>query len=268
MKYGVKRDKLTIYMTEVQIDNRFVDKDTGYEEVYYLFSDALKSFISKADEFGCLFFFVSNAQQDAITIMATPDRLSFSDNKDIDGPYNDPLIAYGVGRSYRFDTDDYISQSKTQFNPWAHVVYDGYYDCEDHQYCKIDLPNKLSINVTPLNTVDGIKTGEHIVLRLLGYTDDICVFDTQEALIKEMHMPSKIIIPIGTYDSVEWDQDSSVVITGFVQNAYLVSSNDKLRYSVTVKTNMVEISLDVLTNYEIKKGDFIYAIINNLSAYF
>ena len=169
MKYRVDQKELTVYMTEVKIEDCFFEEGSEYDEVYYLFSDALNAFVSRANRFGSTFYFVTKARENAITIMASPDRSSYAGDNEIDGPYKDPLVAYGVGWLRRFDNEDYINQSKTQFSPGAHVIFDCYFDCGGHQYCKVNLPNNLTINVTPLNlnTVSGIKTGEHVVLRLL-----------------------------------------------------------------------------------------------------
>lgn len=268
MTYGVKWNDLTVYMTEVLIDNDCLDEDSGYEEKYYLFSDALSSFLSKADQLGCKFFFVSTAQEGAITILATPDSLSFGDDKDVNGPYNDPLVAYGIGRLSRSSNRDYIVKSAAQFSSGTCVVFDCIYDCGEYRFCKVHSPGDLCFNVTPLNGVNGVKSGEQFVLRLLAYTDDVCVFRTPKELTDTMHFPPKAFVPIGTYCSDVSKQDSSAIITGVVQNIGLVSQGNKLKYALTVKTDEGEVFLNVNTHYEIKDGDFIYAVLNDVSALF
>ena len=266
MKYGIGVDNLTVFMTEVDITS-FFEENSGYDEIYYTFSDAMDSFKAKSDQFGCWFYFVSRTQSSAITIIASPDRGSFADNDDIEGPYRDPLVAYGIGRLERMNNKDYILDSGAQFNVAAHVIFDCYLDCDERRICKVHLPNDQCINVTPLTPVT-VKPGQTVMLRLLGSTEDIYVFGTPDALRAELHMPPKAVIPIGTYSSHVCDQDSSVVITGYVQNVALLSRKDKLQYSLIVKTNKMDVELNVITHYEIKDGDFICAEIYDLSAVF
>ena len=245
MKYLIGIDIITLYMTEMDIMDCCVDEISTYDEVYYTFSDALNSFMSKANRYGCCYFFVSRRKANEITILASPDRSSFAGDDEIDGPYNDPLVAYGIGRLSRSGDRDYIVKSAAQFSSGTCVVFDCFYDCGEYEFCKVHSPDGLCFNVTPLNDVNEVKSGEQCVLRLLARTDEVCVFERAKELMDEMHLPPKAYIPIGTYCSDTSRQDSSAVITGIVQNIGLISQGDRLQYALTVKTDAVEVFLNI-----------------------
>ena len=213
--------------------------------------------------------FFSSGTDDRIVVAAVR-KGCFSEVQGFDGPYECPLLAYGVqhvARIVRMQTPKPHTMAE-QASPGAKLYYEYTVYVDNYEYSRLKTErHRIPLNICPLSNPEDLKAGEPVFLRVLGETEDICVFNTPEELTDYSHLLPMTIIPIGTYQSDIPDQDSSVVLTGRVSRMLLLSDQAPYRYGLTVQTMDMEVELDVSTNYEIKTDDFVLAKAR-LSAFF
>lgn len=210
-------------------------------------------------------YYYSSRTNDLITIEATPEN-DLDLCQGMTGPYDDMYIAYGV---QCIEKNKKHSETDDQFSMGARVVFNCHIDCDGHDYCIMRTTGSVEaiINVSPINKFAEIETGTQMMLRICGRSDDICVYNTPEELQNDIHLPPKILIPIGTYHDYPEERDTSAVITGCVKRVTLISQQGYLRYLLTVQTLAMEVDIEVKTYYEIHIGNFVY-VRTNLSARF
>lgn len=265
MQYAINDEKDMLKLTE-QIYNERLLSPPKTTKVFYTFSDAMEYFISKSLKMDNVVYF-SKRTFTTVEIIAIPKEHDAP--KECDGPYNDVYVAYGIQNILKIVNIYYGGDIAQQFTDGAKLIYDYYVDCGNRDFCKMHTtgPIDIGLNVIPLNSVAEYKTGQMAILRLLGKTDEIAVFDSPEELLAGLHLPTPILIPIGSYSSRLEEQDSTVVITGVVTRLTLISESNMRRYQLTVSTLNLEIDIDVLTHYEIRIGNIIYTK-TSLSALF
>lgn len=263
MKYQIISTQRAVFFTECPIDNPSISQNAGYR-IYYTFSEAFDTYKKTVQRYNRVYYY-SSLIDDILTIEATPEN-DLDVCQGMTGPYDDPLIAYGIQHVKKW-----IKHSGTdgQFGIGARVVFDCHIKCDDRDYCIIrtTVPVEMVLNVSPTNNFSGIESGTQLLLRILGRSDEMSVYDSPDQLQNDVHLPPKILIPIGTYHNDPQSRDSSVVFTGCVTCATLLSQQGRLRYQLTVQTLAMNIDVDVLTNSEIHTGDFVY-IKTQLSAMF
>lgn len=260
MKYVFFETQRAIFMTECAIGELM---DSEYT-VFYSFSKAVDHFLRRAKRFSHVYYYASCIDK-KIAIEATPEN-DIDLCLGLDGPYDDFYVAYGVEYIKKHVKD---SNADDQFGLGAHVTFDCYIDCGDHDYCIVRTMGQLEtvINVSALNNVQGIETGRQLTLRLMGKSDEIYAFSSPEELSKTLHLPPKTIIPIGTYRTDPAERDTSIILTGCVAQISCVPTQGKYRYQMVINSMSMDISIDALTDYEISVGDFVY-VKTRLSAMF
>ena len=263
-QYEVERDEQAVFLTEHQYKDDYAAGHATHAS-YYTLSKAVEAFEDclTGDE---LFFSVSDGDR---IVVAAVNKDHFSEVQGFEGPYDSTLMAYGaqdVTRIIRAQVQPHTMAERV--SPGAKLLYDYTIYADNFEYSRLrtELHN-IPINIYPLSSTEDLKAGEPVFLRVLGETEDICVFDSPEELIDYSHLLPMMIIPIGTYQSEIPDQDSSVVLTGRVSRMLLLSDQAPYRYMLTVETMDMEVELDVSTNYEIKMDDFVLAK-SRLSAFF
>lgn len=264
-QYEVEKNEHSVMLTEHQYKDNCATMHTAHT-TYYTLSKAVEAFedFLTGDE---LFFSVSDGDR---IVVAAVNKDHFSEVQGFEGPYDSTLMAYGaqdVTRIIRAQVPQPHTMAE-RVSPGAKLLYDYTIYADNFEYSRLrtELHN-IPINIYPLSSPEDLKAGEPVFLRVLGETEDICVFDSPEELIDYSHLLPMMIIPIGTYQSEIPDQDSSVVLTGRVSRMLLLSDQVPYRYMLTVETMDMEVELDVSTNYEIKTDDFVLAKCR-LSAFF
>lgn len=262
MKYQIINTQRAVFFTECPIDNPNISQNSGYR-IYYTFSEAFDAYKKTVQRYNRVYYYSSLRDDDILTIEATPEN-DLDVCQGMTGPYDDALIAYGVQHVKKK-----IKQSgpDEQFRVGARVIFDCHIDCDDHDYCILRTtgPVEMVINVSPTNDFSGVDTGTQLLLRICGRSDEISVYNSPDQLMNDVHLPPKILIPIGTYHNDLGCRDSAAVFTGCVTHATLISQQGWLRYQLTVQTLAMNIDVDVSTHSEIHVGDFIY-IKTHLSA--
>ncbi len=261
MKYQIIKTQRAVFFTECPIDNPNISQNTGFR-IYYTFSEAFDEFKKTVQRYSRVYYY-SSTIGDILTIEATPEG-------DLDlcqgmiGPYDDALIAYGVQHVKKRIKHCGFDE---QFSTGARVIFDCHVNCNDHDYCIMRTTGSVEmvVNVSPTNDFSGIESGTQLFLRIWSQNDEIFVYNSPEQLQNDIHLPPKILIPIGTYHNDPRSRDSSAVFTGCVTRATVLSQQGRLRYQLTVQTLAMDIDVDVLTDSEIHVGDFIY-IRTHLSA--
>ena len=264
MRYGVMNTGKAVYLIECETDDDFFSKHPYYQ-LFYSFSEAVNKFEAYSSQYYKGYY----AKRLNKTIIIASFLYSLQADQEYDGPYDSLRIAYGVMRIGKEISSITGCDWEDEFSIGARLIYDYPVDCGDEKYfCRLRTTGVMTtgVNIYPLNTVDKIHSGDQVVLRLLGRTEDISVFSSPENLKSEKHLPAKILIPIGTYYSAITDQDASVVLTGMVTDVFLISEKDIRRYQVTVHTRGMAVDLDILTHYSLHEGDYIY-VQTELSAY-
>ena len=266
MRYGVLLRGDIVYLTECRNDDGFFTDHPEYK-VFHDFSKAIDAMYDALQLYMQVYYYAT-CDYNHITIIASGDMCVYEDLQvSIDGPYNDPLIAYGYERFKMAYSGD--SNNQRPFDIGTRVIYDYYADCDTHQYCRVRLPdiNGMPLNICPINEVGDLKSGEQFILRLIGHPKEICVYASPAILQKSISIPVDVLIPTGIYHTEPWEQDTSVAFTGQVQQARLCAITPQLRYQLVIHCMSVEIELDVSTNYEIHDGDYVY-VSTDLSADF
>lgn len=263
-QYGVLNAGWAVLLTERPYGDYFFHEHTGCE-IYGTLSDAVEAF--DGYNLGNSFIY-SKHGLDYISVVATSqDNVNRID--DFDGPYDDVLLAYGV-QHIKGISENYREPFFSEFDlcPGARMIFDYKVSVPGFEHCRVRTAQRgISLNIEPLNDPCHIKSGQELRLRLTGRTDNVGVFETPDTLTAETHLPPYILIPLGIYHSNLQDQETSVVVTGQVTRAYLVSEHSERRYIINVQTMDLEIDLDVFTYYTIKAGDYIFAT-TKLSAFF
>ena len=271
MRYGVLQLNKSAFFTERKTDDTFFSDNQGYE-VFYDFTTAIIAFRRICFNFGYQYgnvYYYAQRKKDSVTIVATPEINVFDSVQDIDGPFENEIVAYGFEYVMRMRKDDVRSDVNLQYDTGMRVVFDYLADCDERVFCRCRIVNShdMYVNIEPINQVTDIKTGDELHLRVLGRPHEVRVYDSPQSLEKTEHLPCEILIPTGIFETDITNQYASVILTGMVKSAYLISSTDQLRYQITVRSKYGEIDLDVKTHYEIQQGDYIYAE-TNLAARF
>ena len=260
MKYVLFETQRAVIMTECAMGELM---DSEYK-VFYIYSEAVDYFQRRVSRFNRVYYYASCIDK-KITIEATPEN-----DRDLyhglDGPYEDFYIAYGFEHIKKQIKDSNIDD---QFGLGASVTFGCYADCGDHDYCIVRTMGQIetNINVSPLNDVHGIETGRQFTLRLMGNSDEIYAFRSPEELSKTLHLPPKIIIPVGVYRTDPAERDTSIILTGCITQISRIVMQGKYRNQMLISTMAMDVSIDALTDYEIGTGDFV-CVRTNLSAMF
>ena len=160
MKFAMLVRGDNVYLMECGNDDSFLADHPG-SRVFIDYSKAMESMYDALQQYVQVYFYATR-NQGLVTIMATPDHSTYDELQGkVDGPFDDPIIAYGYEHFIMAGNDDYNSYTR-QFYAHTHVTFDRFCDCGDHKYCRVKLTdlNDVFLNIRPLNSTRGIKPGE------------------------------------------------------------------------------------------------------------
>lgn len=271
MRYGVLKKDTIAFLCERRTEDPFFVKNPEYE-VFCDFTKAIIALRRICFEFGYLYghvYYYAQSKNDSVTISATPDINALADEQDINGPFEDAIVAYGYEYVMRMRKDDIRTDVNRQYDEGMRLVFDYMAECDNRTFCRCRIADSyIYVNIEPISQITtDITTGDELHLRVLGKSYEVRVYDSPEELRRSEHLPSEILIPTGLFESDVADQHTSAIVTGVVKRAYLISSSEQLRYQLSVRSMCGEIDMDVKTHNEIKPGDYIFAAIK-LSARF
>ena len=267
MQYGVMDTGWGCFFAEHEYGDGYFSAHPGYD-LHYSIDDALSVVAAAVKKYlGCGFYYLLD--QDNMIIIAAITTAYVYRLSGYIGPYDSPLIAYGIAEINRVDKQPRIGtdgierkiKGDTMIFEWYRNYGDEYKD--ERYYCCLRTIGQYGIPIIARMKTKAFvpNAGQRINMNITGQLSLIRVFHAPEKLEREIMMPAQAVISYGALMSSSYKEPSNtLLITGRITMIYEigVDSSGIIRSYVDVESLESNFYLYVETKEKIEINDFIY----------